>query len=265
MDGAWPAARFPAADSASSSSAFPPFSYAFQPIVDSDTRSVYSHEALIRGPAMEPACQVLGRVPPGAKFQFDQASRCRAIEIAAGLGYQGRLNLNFIPQDTVASSTAILSTLEVARRSGIAIDRIVLEITEGEVIHEPGEIAALLNEHRGTGLLVAIDDFGAGYSGLNLLAEFQPDLIKIDMKLVRGIESHGPRQAIVRAIAQACADLGVDVIAEGVETIDEYAWFAEQGIHLFQGYLFARPGFEAIPQANFPGRFEPASPRPGTG
>ena len=99
---------------------------------------------------------------------------------------------------------------------------------------------------------MAIDDFGAGYSGLNLLADFQPDQIKLDMKLIRGIEWHGPRQAIVRAINQICLDLGIDVIAEGVETELEYAWLASQGIHLYQGYLFAKPGFESFPKVHYP-------------
>ena len=87
----------------------------------------------------------------------------------------------------------------------------MLEVTEGEIIADMTHFASLINEYRGLGLKVAIDDFGAGYSGLNLLVNFQPDQIKLDMFLVRGIEAHGPRQAIVRAIDQACRDLGVDV------------------------------------------------------
>jgi EAL domain-containing protein (putative c-di-GMP-specific phosphodiesterase class I) len=109
------------------------------------------------------------------------------------------------------------------------------------------------------GIKLAIDDFGAGYSGLNLLAEFQPDQVKIDMNLVRGIEKHGPRQAIVRGIAQVCVDLGIDVIAEGVETLQEFRWFEDQGIRLFQGYLFAKPAFEQFPAAFYPERI--VSPR----
>ena len=70
---------------------------------------------------------------------------------------------------------------------------------------------------------------------------------------MRGIERHGPRQAIVRAVIQVCADLGVDVIAEGVETLAEYLWFSEQGVRLFQGFLFARPGFECLPSVQYPG------------
>ncbi|MGA2553000.1 MAG: EAL domain-containing protein, partial [Burkholderiaceae bacterium] len=78
------------------------------------------------------------------------------------------------------------------------------------------------------------------------------DQVKVDMRLVRGIESHGPRQAIVRAIAQICEDLGIDVIAEGVETLEEYQWFLDHGVRLFQGYLLAKPAFEALPDVNYP-------------
>jgi EAL domain-containing protein (putative c-di-GMP-specific phosphodiesterase class I) len=231
---------------------FPRFSYAYQPIVDVVAREVYSQEALIRGPSNEPAYQVLRSVPPDQKFAFDLHSRCAAIDLAARLGYEGRLNLNFLPQGLAASSIAILATLEAAKASNVAIERIVLEVTEEEVIEEPSDFAALLNEYRGTGMLVAIDDFGAGYSGLNLLAEFQPEMVKIDMKLVRGIERHGPKQAIVRAVTQACSDLGIDVVAEGVETVHEYSWFLELGVRLFQGYLFAKPGFECFPPVGYP-------------
>jgi EAL domain-containing protein (putative c-di-GMP-specific phosphodiesterase class I) len=230
----------------------PAFSYAFQPIVDAVAREVFSYEALIRGPANEPAFQVLERVPAQSKYQFDQDSRVAAIGLGARLGLHCHLNLNFLPQGLYASPESINTTLEAALLNHLPIERVILEVTEEEVIADHAHFAALMNEYRGMGLKVAIDDFGAGYCGLNLLAEFQPDQIKIDMKLVRGIEKHGPRQAIVRAITQACADLGIDVIAEGVETEQEYLWFAQQGIRLFQGYLFARPGFERFPSVHYP-------------
>ncbi len=231
----------------------PRFSYAFQPIVDVDKREVFSYEALIRGPAIEPAFQVLNRVPPNRRYQFDRDSRVAAIGLAAALGLPCRLNLNFLPQGLYVSADSISSTLDAAVRNHIPVDRIILEVTEGEVIADHANFAEQLNEYRRMGLKVAIDDFGAGYSGLNLLADFQPDQVKIDMHLVRGIERHGPRQAIVRAVAQACSDLGIDVIAEGVETVDEYLWFVDQGVSLFQGYLFARPGFECLPPFTIPG------------
>jgi EAL domain-containing protein (putative c-di-GMP-specific phosphodiesterase class I) len=230
----------------------PAFSYAFQPIVDAASRRIYSVEALIRGLNNESAWQVLRQVPAQLKYRFDEDSRVHAIALAARLGLQHHLNLNFLPQGLYASPTAISSALESAQRHGLPIERLVLEVTEDEVIDDQALFAEQLQLYRSQGLKVAIDDFGAGYSGLNLLAEFQPDQVKIDMKLVRGIERHGPRQAIVRAIVQVCADLGIDVIAEGVENVEEYRWFVDQGVELFQGYLFAKPLFEAIPEVMYP-------------
>jgi EAL domain-containing protein (putative c-di-GMP-specific phosphodiesterase class I) len=229
----------------------PSFTFAFQPIVDTNVREVFSHEALIRGPSNEPAYRILGQVPADRLLEFDQKARIEAIGLAVRLGIVSRLNLNFMPQ-SLHSRASILTTLEAADRFHLPIDRLVLEVTEGAVIDDQAQFAEVINEYRGLGLKVAIDDFGAGYSGLNLLTDFQPDQIKLDMKLVRGIEHHGPRQAIVHAIDQVCRDLGIDVIAEGVETVEEYAWLANAGIRLFQGYLFAKPAFESFPPVHYP-------------
>ena len=243
--------RMPAAPGMQAA-ADPAFSYAFLPIVDTVARKVFSYEALIRGPGDEPAPAVLKQVAYENRHRFDQDGRAVAIALAVRLGIECQLNLNFLPRSLHSLPGSILHTLEAADRCGLARQRIILEVTEGEVIDNPVEFDRFISEHRSLGLQVAIDDFGAGYSGLNLLADFQPDQIKLDMNLVRGIESRGPRQAIVRAIAQACRDLGIEVIAEGVETVEEYRWFADQGVRLFQGYLFAKPAFESLPPVHYP-------------
>jgi EAL domain-containing protein (putative c-di-GMP-specific phosphodiesterase class I) len=229
------------------------FSYAFQPIVDAVEHKIVSYEALIRGAHGEPASQVFSRVLPEDMYRFDAGGRVAAIEQASALGIRCNLNLNFLPQSLFLSTSSIESTLEAAAKYDLPIKRIVIEVIEGEMIHDHARFSQLINAYRGRGLKVAIDDFGAGYSGLNLLAEFQPDQIKMDMALMRGIESNGPRQAIVRAIAGVCVDLGIDLIAEGVETLDEFQWLKDEGIRLFQGYLFAKPGFATLPPAEFPG------------
>jgi blue light- and temperature-responsive anti-repressor len=228
------------------------YSYAFQPIVDVVDRSVFSYEALVRGADGASAARVFERVLHRDLHEFDQNSRVAAIELASRLRLPCKLNLNFLPRSLYTSQTAVGSALEAAERCGITPDRLVLEVTEGEVIDDHAAFAQALNEFRRSGLLLAIDDFGAGYAGLTMLADFQPDLLKLDMTLVRGIEGRGPRQAIVRAIMQACVDLGIDVIAEGVETVEEYRWFADAGVTLFQGYLFGRPQFEALPMLQIP-------------
>jgi len=230
---------------------YPDFTFAFQPIVDMKAREVISYEALVRGPGNEPAYQVLQQISGNTLFTFDRDARAKAIALATQLGIRCNLNLNFLPQSLGASAESILTTLEAAKRVDLPLKRLVLEVTEGEIIDDASHFTKLINEYRGLGLKVAIDDFGAGYSGLNLLADFQPEQVKLDMKLIRGIERHGPRQAIVRAINQICFDLGIDVIAEGVETEPEYAWLASQGIHLYQGYLFSKPAFESFPAVDY--------------
>jgi EAL domain-containing protein (putative c-di-GMP-specific phosphodiesterase class I) len=231
----------------------PNYTFAFQPILDADTREVLSYEALIRGPGNEPASQVLGRVSEDRLIAFDQNARVTAINLAMKLGLTCQLNLNFLPQSLNSSGEAVLTVLDAARQANLPVKRIVLEIIEGQIIHDHARFRELINAYRGLGLKIAIDDFGAGYSGLNLLADFQPDQIKLDMKLIAGIERHGPRQAIVRAIRHICFDLGIDIIAEGIETEEEYEWLASQGVRLFQGHLFAKPGFESFPQVHYPG------------
>jgi len=230
----------------------PSFTFAFQPIVDIHACEVFSYEALMRGLRNEPAYQILEQVSRERLFLFDQKARVEAIELATSLGISCLLNLNLLPQSLHSGPASIVTTMEAAQRVHLPIERLVLEVTEGEIIQDQSQFADLINEYRAFGMKLAIDDFGAGYSGLNLLANFQPDQVKLDMKLIRGVESHGPRQAIIRAVSQVCFDLGIDLIAEGVETMGEYRWLEDTGVRLLQGYLLAKPAFESFPLVNFP-------------
>jgi predicted signal transduction protein with EAL and GGDEF domain len=156
----------------------PIVTFAFQPIVGIGSRSVLSYEALIRGAENEPAYQVLKQVPPERMHLFDQQARASAIALATRLKIDCNLNLNFLPLSLYSSPEAITSTLEAATQNCMPLDRLVLEVVEGEVIADQARFAKLINRYRGLGVKVAIDDFGAGYAGLSLLANFQPDQIK---------------------------------------------------------------------------------------
>jgi blue light- and temperature-responsive anti-repressor len=228
------------------------FSYAYQPIVNTNAGVIVGYEALVRGLQNQPASSILQALCGETLYRFDEAGRMVAIRLAASLELTCDLHLNFCPRSLETSKTAVQSTLDEAKRCGIPPERIILEVTEHEIINNTLEFVSIMNEYRGLGVRIAIDDFGSGYAGLNLLAEFQPDFIKLDMKLVRTIESKGPRQAIVRGVVRTCLDLGIDVVAEGVETPDEYWWFCEEGIELFQGNLFSKPAFEKLPLAYYP-------------
>lgn len=222
------------------------FSFAYQPIVDVRSREVFAHEALVRGPAGESALSVLSQVNDDNRYRFDQACRTKAIKTAAELGMPSRLSINFLPNAIYRPELCIRATLHAARAHAFPIERIIFETVEGEQVDDGKWLAKVLREYQRIGFLTAIDDFGAGYAGLNLLADFQPDLVKLDMGLVRHIDTQRPRQAIVRHIAGLCSELGIQVIAEGVETADECRCLMDLGVHLLQGYHFSKPKFEAF-------------------
>ena len=228
----------------------PDFTMAFQPIVDAEHGTVYAHEALARPIGGGSAHEVLSRITPENRYAFDQACRVRAITLAAGLGMRSLLNINFLPNAVYQPAACIRATLEAAARHGFPLQRIVFEVTEDERSRDATHLMAIFAEYKRHGMLTAIDDFGAGHSGLNLLAQFQPDIVKIDMALTRNIHTDRVRRVITRSIAQMCAQLGITVIAEGIETIDEALCLRELGIHLLQGFYFARPALEALPQVS---------------
>ena len=221
------------------------FSYAYQPIVDLVDGSVWGHEALVRGPAGESAYSVLAQVNEDNRYRFDQACRVKAIKGAALIGIQERLSINFLPNAIYKPEVCIRTTLAAARTHGFPIEKIMFEATEGEAISDGLRLAEILREYKRTGFITAIDDFGAGYAGLNLLANFQPDVIKLDMELVRNVASSRPRQAIARGVLRICEELGITALVEGVETTAERDFFLSEGVSLMQGYLFSRPAFQA--------------------
>lgn len=229
------------------------FSFAYQPIVDIRNKNVFSYEALLRGINQESAKHVLDSVPPEQINDLDSRSRLFALQMAAHLQLTTHINLNLVPSTVMNDPSAIPNVIETAEKYGLRPEQLVLEILESEVIEDFDAFAAAIRKYRGTKLRFAIDDFGAGHAGLNMLAEFQPNLIKLDMNLLRGVDYKGPRQAIIRGIMVTATELGIDVIAEGVETPEEFEWLKDQGIWLFQGYLFAKPSFEQLsPLLNWP-------------
>lgn len=221
------------------------FSYAFQPIVDVHARKVFAHEALVRGPAGEPAGSVLSRITAENRYSFDQACREKAIRIAASLNLRSHLSINFLPNAIYRPEVCIRSTLQAADRHGFPVERIIFETVEGEQISDGKWLAEILSEYKRIGFKTAIDDFGAGFAGLNLLADFQPDMVKLDMALIRGIDHSPSRRAIVAGVVSMCEQLAINVIAEGIETRDEAHCLSDLGISLMQGYWFDRPQFES--------------------
>ncbi|MCC3280459.1 EAL domain-containing protein [Arthrobacter sp. zg-Y40] len=226
------------------------FSMAFQPIYDADAGRVWGYEALVRGLAGESAYEVLSRVSPEQKYRFDQDCRVKAIELAARLfpaGEELMLSINFMPKAVYEPSACLRATLNTARRCNFPMSSIMFEFTENEEVPDTAHLTNIITEYRKHGFTTAVDDFGAGHAGLGLLVDFQPDLIKIDMKLVRGIDTSPARRAVLAGIVGIARDLGITLLAEGIETEAEFRVLKAAGIRLFQGYWFAKPAFEELP------------------
>jgi EAL domain-containing protein (putative c-di-GMP-specific phosphodiesterase class I) len=225
------------------------FKMAFQPIVDVAEHRIWGYEALVRGPDGEGARSVLSQLTDDQLYRFDQAARVMAIETAGRLfdDPRARLSINFMPNAVYEPRACIQKSLEAARRASFPATNLMFEFTENERMTDPAHVENIVRSYKALGFWTALDDFGAGYAGLSLLARLQPNLIKIDMELLRDIHLSHPRQVIVSAVAAIARELNITVLAEGVESEAELTTLRAAGISLFQGYYFAKPGFMSLP------------------
>ncbi|MBK8394001.1 MAG: EAL domain-containing protein [Leptospiraceae bacterium] len=222
------------------------FTMAYQPIFDLDNKNIFAHEALVRGINNESAYSILSKVNDENRYRFDQACRVKAIELASRLSMKTFLSINFLPNAIYNPETCIKTTMEASEKYSFSKDRIIFEVTEGEKVENHAHLIDIIKEYKKQGIKTAIDDFGAGYSGLNLLAEFQPDYLKIDMALVRGIDKDRIRRSIIQGILYVCQEIKIKVIAEGIETKEEFMVLRDLGIQYLQGYYFSKPVFEGL-------------------
>ncbi len=194
---------------------------AFQPIVDLESGTPYAYEALVRPSGGGSAAEVLSQINEQNRYAFDQNCRVKAIELAAHLEMKELLSINFLPNAVYQPAACLAKTLEAAARARFPVHHLIFEVTENEPARDAAHLQAIFREYKKQGMITAIDDFGAGHSGLNMLADFQPDVMKLDMALTRSIDTDGVRAKIASAIVGLCASLHISVIAEGVETVQE--------------------------------------------
>jgi EAL domain-containing protein (putative c-di-GMP-specific phosphodiesterase class I) len=213
---------------------------AFQPIVRANDGTVFGYEALLR--TEEPtlirpdlvidAAERLGALPRLGR-------RVRALAAAAmtEAAPEACLFLNLHPLDlsdpALYEKTSSLSQL--ARR-------VVLEVTERAAIEEVEGVERRVHQLRELGFRIAVDDLGAGYAGLSSFALLEPEIVKLDVSLLRDIDQSPVKQKLVASMTALCKDMGFLVVAEGIETAAERDCVVALGCDLLQGYLFARPG-----------------------
>jgi EAL domain-containing protein (putative c-di-GMP-specific phosphodiesterase class I) len=213
---------------------------AFQPIVDYPRRAIFAHEALVRSsepPLAEPsqlfeAADRLGRV-----HDLGRRIRQQLSKILEDTPPDVVVFANLHPLD-LADHDLYGAAAPLSRQAG----RVVLEITERSSLHQVKDLRDRIRALRELGYRIAVDDLGAGYAGLSSFSQLEPEIVKLDMSLVRGIDASPRKASLVRSIVTVCTnELGTQVVSEGVETESERDTLLELGANLLQGYLFATP------------------------
>lgn len=220
----------------------------FQPIVDaSDGERIFAYECLLRGldsegSPVDPAPMFDVARQAGLLFNLDRAARQKSIEEASRFGIEANVFINFNPASIYDPAYCLRSTLRAAEESPLSPENIVFEVTESDEVRDVRQLMKILDFYREAGFRVALDDLGAGYGSLNLLTNLRPDFVKLDMSLVSGVEEDPYKATIAAKLLDLAGDLGVQTIAEGVETEEQHLWLAEHGADYLQGYYFSRPG-----------------------
>ena len=213
---------------------------AFQPIVALRRKGIFGYEALVRSdePLMRDPGELLDAAERlGRLDELGRAIRAKVAEAAvapecAGTKLFVNLHSADLNDEELYSPDAPLSRIA---------SRVVLEVTERASLYGVKNVAERIARLKALGYEIAIDDLGAGYAGLTSFTQLEPEVAKLDMSLVRGVDRDSRRQSIVSSMKRLCDELGMPVIAEGVETAGERDALAELGFDLLQGFLFARP------------------------
>jgi EAL domain-containing protein (putative c-di-GMP-specific phosphodiesterase class I)/CheY-like chemotaxis protein len=217
---------------------------AFQPIVDVTSQKVYAYEALLRTDE-----QALARpdVLIGAAERLDRIHDLgRVVRKAVAVAAPTIPSESFIFVNVHGLELTDEALFDASNPLVELAPRVVLEITERvgiDALGGPTRVEML----RKLGFRIAVDDLGAGYAALGALATLEPDVVKLDMSLVRDLHRHPTKRRVVGAITTLCRELGSKVVAEGVETIEEYNALVDGGVELIQGYLLARPARDIVP------------------
>jgi EAL domain-containing protein (putative c-di-GMP-specific phosphodiesterase class I) len=213
---------------------------AYQPIVRAASGSLFGYEALLRsddpalpGPgAVLDAAERLGRI-----YDVGRAVRTKVSGAMQSVRPPTLLFINLhaieLNDETLTSPSAPLTALA---------PRVVLEITERASLDVIDDVPQRMTQLRELGFRIAIDDLGAGYSGLTSFAHLEPEFVKLDMSLVRDVHKNPLKQKLVRSMTTLWKDMGITVVAEGIEVAEEREMIIELGCDLLQGYLLARPG-----------------------
>ncbi len=219
----------------------------FQPIVlTADPAEVHGHECLLRGRERDGSIVSAGEMLRVARdadmlFTLDRAARLEAIRNVVAQRPKGLTFINFAPTAIYDPAFCLRTTVSAVEESGLPPEQFVFEVNEADRISDVDHLAGIVRFYRQRGFRIALDDLGAGYGSLDLLARLQPDYVKIDLGLVRGVDRDPFRARVLDRLLELARDLRLLTLVEGIETEAEWTWAKEHGADFSQGFLFARP------------------------
>lgn len=220
----------------------------YQPIVHLETGRILGYEGLVRVDqasgfphtgAMFDAAEIAGRV-----LDLDRAALDVVLAGATRLPALSLISVNVSPRSFEAPEFSAVAFLAILRRHGIAPERVLLELTERDVIRDPDRLRSAIHTLQDAGIRVAADDVGAGNAGLRLLSQFRFDVVKIDLSLVQGGASETQTLSVLSTLVDLARRWGALTIAEGVETAEQLQMIRVLDIDAGQGYLLGRPSAE---------------------
>ncbi|WP_458526071.1 EAL domain-containing protein [Onishia taeanensis] len=220
----------------------------FQPIVDGNHPRIFGYEALIRGPSdcpLHSPLMLFGTAEhEGRLVELDLLCRRLAIQRFVERDLPAYLFLNVMPATILERDFREGATIAFLKHAGLSPKRVVIELTEHAPIRDYALMRRAVAHYRDMGFRVALDDLGAGYAGLRHWAELRPDFVKIDRHFIEGIDQDSLKQQFLRSIIDISRNLDCQLIAEGIETREEYHTLWGMQVTYLQGYHFARPSEE---------------------
>ncbi len=222
----------------------------FQPIVESKTGEIYGYEALSRGILKDDTMMNPEQLFSKAKamdllFYLDRLCRETSIRSASRQGITKKLFINFIPTAIYEPSLCLQSTAKVLEEEEIDSGQVVFEVVETEKVVDFGHLNQILDYYKSKGYSTALDDIGSGYSDISSLLKLRPDYMKIDMTIIRDIHIDEKKQALLDMFIEHGQKIGLKILVEGIETVEEYQYLLTKNVDLMQGYLFGKP--EEVP------------------
>ena len=228
----------------------------YQPIFRAGGLAIWGYECLLRGRTAEGEQVGPGEILDWARqeqlvFMLDRICREQHLLNAgqAGLPAEAHVLINFMPTSVYDPRSCLRTTVQAASRSGLSPSRVIFEVVESEKVDDQEHLLSILAYYRRSGFKVALDDVGAGYSGLMMLADLEPDLVKIDRGLVTRAAGSELCMGICRSLVELAHGAGKLALAEGVETAEQKRIMDEVGVDLFQGFYFGKPQPEPVTEA----------------